>query len=257
MIAVAASEAVLAKAPVRKATLTKRELSAGLAVVDKGAELRTVPLFEGSPVKLSKYYTDLFGPFGSCGNGGSLYRTVDMNRETGTVVPSWEISGSTDVCLVQPASAPPPPPTSSEIADAIPLPIFAINTSPIEKGLTGLETWFWCNSPGRQSLSVSVRGYTVAVTAEAAKFVWLPGDNAAHTSMDCGSKPDPDGDGHEAAARHMYETKDRFEVELQVTWTGSYRFRGHGRRGEGDLGGVTVSSTRVYPVHEARAVLTQ
>jgi hypothetical protein len=32
-----------------------------------------------------------------------------------------------------------------------------------------------------------------------------------------------------------------------MKWTGSHRSRCHLRRGEGDLGGVTVSSTRVYP----------
>jgi hypothetical protein len=150
---------------------------------------------------------------------------------------------------------PPPPPTVAEIQDAVPLPKFAIKTSPIRRGLTGLETWFWCDAPTTESVTVSIRGYRVRARARANEFTWITDDGHSYASNTCGEEPDPEGRGLEASARHTFETKDHYDLQLHVTWNGSYTFSGHGRSSSGDLGGVTTTSTRSYPVWEVRAVL--
>jgi hypothetical protein len=143
----------------------------------------------------------------------------------------------------------------AEIQDAVPLPRFDIATSPIRRGLTGLETWFWCDAPTTESVTVSIRGYRVVAEAQAVEFEWVTGDGHSYFSDTCGEEPDPEGDGYGAAARHTYETKDFYALELRIGWSGSYTFSGHGRRRTGDLGGVTTVSSRRYPVSEVRAVL--
>jgi hypothetical protein len=137
----------------------------------------------------------------------------------------------------------------------VPLPEFDISTSPIGRGLTGLETWFWCDADTTESVTVSIRGYTVTARARAVDFEWVTGDGHSYFSDTCGNEPDPEGDGHGAAARHTYETKDFYDLELRVGWSGAFTFTGHGRRRSGELGGVTTVSSRRYPVSEVRAVL--
>jgi hypothetical protein len=220
----------------------------------------------------ARYVTVLDGPHGRCEAGfgsrlrrrfnnrqGLLYYEYVLDTVNGELTPG-SANGDGIVCLepkeaVQHSGEAPPPPTVAEIQDAVPLPRFDIATSPIRRGLTGLATWFWCDAPTTESVTVSIRGYRVVAEAHAIEFEWLTGDGHSYFSDTCGEEPDPEGDGYGAAARHTYETKDFYALELRIGWSGSYTFSGHGRRRTGDLGGVTTVSSRRYPVSEVRAVL--
>jgi hypothetical protein len=185
-------------------------------------------------------------------NPDLMLKRVIGGSEAGVVVQSWCTGPAGSNFTVRTV---PPPPGAAEVADAIGLPEFDIATSPIRRGLTGLETWFWCDAPTTESVTVSIRGYRVVAEAHAVEFEWVTGDGHSYFSDTCGEEPDPEGDGYGAAARHTYETKDFYALELRIGWSGSYTFSGHGRRRTGDLGGVTTISSRRYPVSEVRAVL--
>ena len=107
-----------------------------------------------------------------------------------------------------------------------------------------------------RDVSVALRGYRIAARARATRFRWITGDGASYTSAGCGREPDAQGDGSEAAVQHVYETKGRYVLRLEVDWIGSYTFSGRGRSGGGNLGGVSVLSTRPYTVIEVISVLT-
>jgi hypothetical protein len=234
------------------ARLTERLLSARQRL--EGGPTHAIRFAGGSPAAT---YVKLVPQGVPCGseNRGSLlewhfrYFVASTGQET--------FLGSS--CLSpgarEEASSAPPPPTVAEIQDAVPLPRFDIATSPIRRGLTGLETWFWCDAPTTESVTVSIRGYRVVAEAHVVEFEWVTGDGHSYFSDTCGEEPDPEDDGYGAAARHTYETKDFYALELRIGWSGSYTFSGHGRRRTGDLGDVTTVSSRRYPVSEVRAVL--
>jgi hypothetical protein len=145
-----------------------------------------------------------------------------------------------------------------------------IKTSPARVGLTGAQSWFWLDpAPRRQSLSISLAGETVNVTADPT-VEWRFGDGA---SLDGGPGVPYQADPPVSdAITHVYETRclpadqgrdpyvlascgqDGYSVEALVVWRISYSATGP-VAGSGALPARTTETSAAYPVSESRAFL--
>ena len=193
----------------------------------------------GSDGYIYVYTLDPCTPGGDPQNGDSFWVLI--------MTPEGELVG--EFCLDPNAAAPPlPPPTAEEILSQAPLPRCEINVNPLESGMTGVETWLWCEEVEEVSVTAAIRGYEIEATATPQEFRWLAGDGAGYVSGHPGTEDDP-------SARHTYETKGDYVVAVDVAWTGSFTYRGHGVVETGSLDGVVVDSDRGYHVIEARGVL--
>jgi hypothetical protein len=144
-------------------------------------------------------------------------------------------------------------PTAEEIlsifrSQYIPRPV--VRLSPGQRGLTGLETWYWYSGGADVSVGFEAGGFAITASAKAANFRWSTGDGSVLTSATPGSATAP-------AAEHVYRTKSAgYPVSLSMIWTGRYTWSGFGDSGSGPLGPVTVTGeTHPYPVAEVRSVL--
>jgi len=151
---------------------------------------------------------------------------------------------------------PPPPPTEAEFVEAA-RKALTVQTSlsprPEIGGLTGLDTWLWCEDPGTVSIGVALRGWTAEASMQAVEFSWAVDGTAAagFTASGCGSEPDP-------AATWMPETKGPYSVTLTSTWAGTWVLSYNGFPGGSfPLGPVEFAAPTVpYPVSEYRGRLT-
>jgi hypothetical protein len=145
-----------------------------------------------------------------------------------------------------------------------------IRTSPTRTGLTGAQSWFWLDrAPTRQSLSISLAGETVNVTADPT-VVWRFGDGG---SLDGGPGVPYQADAPASdAITHVYDTRclpgdqghdpyvlasclqDGYRVEALVVWRISYSAAGP-VAGSGALPARTTETSASYPVSESRAFL--
>lgn len=144
-------------------------------------------------------------------------------------------------------------PTAEEIlsifrSQYIPKPV--VRLSPGQRGLTGLETWYWYSGSSTVSVGFRSGGFAITASAAAADFRWSTGDGSVLTSRTPGSAAAP-------AARYVYRTKSTaYPVSLSMVWTGRYTWSGFGDSGSGPLGPVTViGEIHPYPVTEVRSVL--
>jgi hypothetical protein len=144
-------------------------------------------------------------------------------------------------------------PTREEMLAALDQDMLAqpqVNSSPGNRGLTGMESWFWTASNGHAEVAIDIRGFVVQATADA-KFHWSTGDGGAYETGGGGNQRNP-------AVRHIYNSKSSgtgYSVTLDMIWAGEYNWFGFGDAGAGQLGPVTRSGTRSYPVNEVRSVL--
>jgi hypothetical protein len=145
-----------------------------------------------------------------------------------------------------------------------------IKTSPTRTGLTGAQSWFWLDpAPTRQSLSISLAGETVNVTADPT-VEWHFGDGG---SLDGGPGVPYQADAPASdAITHVYDTRclpgdqghdpyvlascrqDGYSVEALVVWRISYSATGP-VAGSGVLPTRTTETSASYPVSESRAFL--
>ena len=145
-----------------------------------------------------------------------------------------------------------------------------IKTSPTMAGLTGAQSWFWLDpAPRQQSLSISLAGETVNVTADPT-VEWRFGDGA---SIDRGPGVPYQADAASSdAITHVYDTRclpgdqghdpyvlascgqDGYSVEALVVWRISYSAAGP-VAGSGALPARTTETSSSYPVSESRAFL--
>jgi hypothetical protein len=130
------------------------------------------------------------------------------------------------------------------------IPIPVVGVSPGERGLTGLETWYWYPGTSDVSVGFGIRGFAITAAARATTFRWSTGDGAVLQSSRPGSPAAP-------SAEHTYRTKSSgYPVSLSMVWAGTYTWSGFGDSGSGSLGPVTVTGeTHPYPVAEVRSVL--
>ena len=101
------------------------------------------------------------------------------------------------ICLFpgDPAPDPPPPPPSQaefvEAARAALTTQTSVNPSPEIGGLTGLDTWMWCDDPGEVQVGVALRGWTAEATMDPVGFKWAVGgveQRARSTSAGVGAR---------------------------------------------------------------------
>lgn len=139
-------------------------------------------------------------------------------------------------------------------------------------GLTGAASWFWLSPrPGSRSLSVSLGGESVTVSAAPSAVRWSFGDSELLTGGP--GVPYRPGAAPSAAILHTYRTRclpgdqghdpyvmsscgpTGYRVSAMVGWSISYQASGP-VSGSGALPAHATSTSIVYPVSEARAFLT-
>lgn len=139
-------------------------------------------------------------------------------------------------------------------------------------GLTGAASWFWLSRPpGSRSLSISLGGESVTVSATPDRVSWSFGDGAQLVGgPGVPYRPGPVVPG---AVLHTYRTRclpgdqghdpyvlsscgaNGYQVSATVGWSISYQASGP-VPASGALPARATSTSIVYPVSEARAFLT-
>lgn len=141
-----------------------------------------------------------------------------------------------------------------------------------KQGLTGAPSWFWLDPPPAvRSLSVSVGGEHVTVTARATTVRWVFGDGSSLTGGP--GVAYRSGDAPDGAVSHDYETRclpgDQgrdpyvlsscgsrgYTVTAELEWEISYDASGPVSE-SGSLPSRTTATSLSYPVSEARGFLT-
>lgn len=139
-------------------------------------------------------------------------------------------------------------------------------------GLTGAASWFWLSpSPGSRSLSMSLGGESVTVSAAPSGVRWSFGDGGLLSGGP--GVPYRPGAAPSAAVLHTYRTRclpgdqghdpyvlsscgaNGYQVGATVGWSISYQATGP-VSASGALPSRASSTSIVYPVSEARAFLT-
>lgn len=165
---------------------------------------------------------------------------------------------SSDVWFVHVCVGPPKPNIDEAISALVPAP--ELGVSPIVRGLTGLETWFWYEQDEPFTdypfvpLTLTVQDefndatYTVSAQAWISEYLFDTGDGVIL------SGDGPGGDGEDnAAATYMYETTGTYNITWDVSWVGEYTWTGYS--GVDVLGPLVLSGARPYNVVEIRSVL--
>jgi len=154
-----------------------------------------------------------------------------------------------------PPTPPPPPPTPEQLAEgnAQALTIDAALSPNVGiGGLTGLESWLWCDDPGRVVADAELNGWVAAGSVEVVLIGWRvdgPTGTSADTS-ECGSLEQP-------AVRWTPETMGEYSVVVTAAWAGTWELTYEGvPMGTYPLGPIYLTSDPVpYPVDEYRGVL--
>jgi hypothetical protein len=174
-----------------------------------------------------------------------------------------------------PPTAPPNPATlAAQVARRLSLGPGRIEASPSRQvnGLTGAASWFWLSpSPATRSVSASLRGERVTVTAGARNVDWAFGDGSSvATGPGVPYRPGPAPPG---AVRHVYQTRclpgdvghdpyvlsscgaDGYTVTATLSWGISFTATGPVTT-SGNLPSQTTTTAWAYPVSEARGFLS-
>jgi hypothetical protein len=151
---------------------------------------------------------------------------------------------------------PPPPPSEAEFVEAARRALTvqtSLNPRVEIGGLTGLDTWLWCDDPGEVNVGVALRGWTAEATVDPVQFKWAIGGTASagFHADGCGSEANP-------AASWMPETMGPYTVALTLTWAGTWTLSYNGfLGGVFPLGPFDFAAPAIaYPVDEYRGVLT-
>lgn len=187
---------------------------------------------------------------------GEIYERVQVDRSTDPPTEMVIIAECFDpVEAPNTPPPPPPPPTLEEMTglarELIIVPDVQLSPDPDVGGVTGLETWFWYDGQDDATVSVGIRGYTVTASMTPSRYYWDPDDPRGDVlaSDQPGSEEDP-------AAIWVYESKDEYEVRVQVVWDGTWSFAGHGASASGDLPTIRATGSTAYRVDEVRSELT-
>lgn len=225
---------------------------------------RTVPLSEDIPLVWSRAeWNDSDG----ISHGRGCIRTVAGIREIGV---SWIVSlVNTDtgeqvylegVCEwpgEDPPEPPPPPPTPEQLAldNAQTLTLQpALSPASNIGGLTGLDSWLWCNDPGSVAADASLNGWVAEGAVEVVQVGWEvdgPSGTVTNTTT-CGSEGTP-------AVTWMPETMGDYSVVVTAVWAGTWDLTWNGTpMGTFPLGPLSLTAPAVpYPVDEYRGELTE
>jgi len=192
------------------------------------------------------------------------------------------VPGSNGVCfnVTAPATGRPAAPAvnpaalAASLAASMDLRVGGIVASPSARmaGLTGAASWFWLSPPpAGRSLSVSLAGESVTVSAVPSTVRWSFGDGAQLAGGP--GVPYRPGAVPAAAILHAYKTRclpgdqghdpyvlsscgaNGYQVAASVLWSISFQASGP-VSSRGALPSRATSTSTVYPVSEARAFLT-
>ncbi len=184
---------------------------------------------------------------------GAGYVIALINEDTGELL---YLEGICTFPGEPPPSPPPPPPTPGEFTEAN-ADVLALDPSfspgAAIGGLTGLDSWLWCDDPGTVAVGVNLRGWTATGSVRLVQVGWtLDGpEPTAATSTSCGSEAAP-------STTWTPETMGDYSVTLTSTWAGSWNLTwGGADLGAFPLGPVSIDSApSAYPVDEYRGELT-
>lgn len=222
----------------------------------------TVPLSEHVPLVWSRVvWKDADG----VSRGRGCTRTVGDIQEIGV---TWIVSlvnsdtgeqvyleGICEWPGEDPPDPPPPPPTPEQLAqgNAYALTLQpALSPSSSIGGLTGLDSWLWCNDPGAVAADAELNGWVASGAVEVVQVGWEvdgPSGTAQNTST-CGSEEAP-------AVTWTPETMGDYSVVVTTVWAGTWDLTYEGvPMGTFPLGPLALTAAAVpYPVDEYRGVL--
>jgi hypothetical protein len=154
-----------------------------------------------------------------------------------------------------PVAALSPEQVAMRLRETIPMPNVTIEANP-ERGLVGVESWFWIEGYNGESIveSTDAFGRRVEVEARVEHYEWSFGDGKAIRSESPG-RPYP----QRSDVRHVYERSSLgypkgYTVEAGFFFSVRYRVGGGGWI---DLPGIERMAQTQYPVRESQAVIRQ
>ncbi|MGH2818056.1 MAG: PKD domain-containing protein [Actinomycetota bacterium] len=128
----------------------------------------------------------------------------------------------------------------------------ALEIAPSRIGLTGLDSFFWlAEAPRPVQATASAGGLSVTAEARPVQYVWDFGDDTDKVTEEPGRPWTRWLDGNVA---HMYQTRARYEVAVEVVWSARWRI---GAGAWEPLGFFSNSDTREYPVRQMIAMLVR
>jgi len=128
----------------------------------------------------------------------------------------------------------------------------ALEIAPSRIGLTGLDSFFWlAEEPRPVQATASAGGLSVTAEARPVQYVWDFGDDTDKVTEEPGRAWTRWLDGNVA---HMYQTRARYEVAVEVVWSARWRI---GTGAWEPLGFFSNSDARDYPVRQMIAMLVR
>lgn len=123
---------------------------------------------------------------------------------------------------------------------------------PSTRGVTGLRSYFWLSEvPATVSATASAGGMSVTAEAYPVTYTWSFGDGATVTTYGPGR---PWSKNHPGSIGHMYETKGRYEISVEVLYEARFSVNGGPWQ---PLGYFSTSDQQPYSVREVLAALSR
>jgi hypothetical protein len=127
-----------------------------------------------------------------------------------------------------------------------------LEMAPGSIGLTGLDSYFWlATTPRPVSATAEAPGLSVTAEAHPIRYMWRFGDGGERATDHAGRRWTRRRPGNIA---HMYETRGRYAVEVEVLWEARWRI---GSGGWLPLGYFSNTDSDTHPVREVRSALTR
>ena len=126
-----------------------------------------------------------------------------------------------------------------------------LDIAPGEIGLTGLETYVWIDEPAPVSVSAAAGGTTVDARAFPSQYLWDWGDGNDTLTYDSGRPWTRHSPG---SIEHVYETRGRYDLSVEVVWEAQWRIDGGAWLA---LGFFSLGDSVDYPVRQVQARLTR
>jgi hypothetical protein len=147
----------------------------------------------------------------------------------------------------------PQPPGPGRIIDRVIELVAApeLDIAPSEIGLTGLETYVWIDEPAPVSVSAAAGGTTVDARAFPSQYLWDWGDGNDTLTLDSGR---PWTRLRPGTIEHVYETRGRYDLSVEVIWEAQWRINGGAWQA---LGFFSLGDSVDYPVRQVQARLTR
>ncbi len=225
----------------QEASTTNLSSESGTYVAESGSTLEPQPRYVDS---LCGMVTDVEGEF----------------QATGPV-----LRGETSGCLLSVpteavADAPrgrgpraPQPPSPARIMDRVIELVAApqLELAPSAIGLTGLETYVWVERPAPVSVAAAAGATRVEARASASRYLWDWGDGEDTLTYEPGR---PWSRYSSGSIGHVYETRGRYDLSVEVVWEAQWRINGGPWEA---LGFFSLSDSVDYPVRQVQARLTR